>query len=171
MGYRAWPVDLDPGRRTQTGKLGGADRTRCGQFRGSSPDRVPDHLGCVAALKNILVAGNWDSKLLYMSILPRCARADRAKPSTTRYQDMKFVDGHLVAGGSLTLGAAPSTGSTALDEAERTLRSGAIGPVRPLAAAALYRRGHGTPRPRAVRRARGWPQSVLHFTLDDLSAL
>lgn len=64
---------------------------------------VADHIGCIAAHGRWLVAGNWDSRLLYvvdrddprhMRIVPN--------PSGTRYQDMKFVGGRLVAGGPRT---------------------------------------------------------------------
>ena len=64
--------------------------------------RVPDHLGCVAASDRMLIAGNWDSKLLYVFDL-----ADHApvrvlpNPSRTKFQDIKLVDGQLVGGGSL----------------------------------------------------------------------
>lgn len=62
--------------------------------------RVADHLGCVAAQGRWLVAGNWDSRTLYIVDRddPRRMRAV-SSPSGTRYQDMKFVDGQLVAGG------------------------------------------------------------------------
>ena len=64
---------------------------------------VADHLGCVAASASNLIAGNWDSKLLYVFDLG----ADNAvhivpNPSRTRYQDMKLVDGDLIASGTLT---------------------------------------------------------------------
>jgi hypothetical protein len=61
---------------------------------------VADHLGCVAASGSELIAGNWNSKLLYvfdavggqeLRVVPN--------PSATRYQDMKLVDGQLIAGG------------------------------------------------------------------------
>lgn len=62
--------------------------------------RVADHLGCVAAHGRWLVAGNWDSRSLYVidrddPAHPRVV----ANPSGTRYQDMKFAGGKLVAGG------------------------------------------------------------------------
>ena len=62
--------------------------------------RVPDHLGCVAVSGTDLVAGNWDSKRLYIIDLNGQAPMHTVRnPSPTRYQDMKFVDGRLVAGG------------------------------------------------------------------------
>jgi hypothetical protein len=61
---------------------------------------VADHLGCVAATDTSLVAGNWDSRRLYVIDLadPAHMRVVR-NPSSTRYQDMKFIDGQLVASG------------------------------------------------------------------------
>lgn len=65
--------------------------------------RVADHLGCVAVSDHTLVAGNWDSKRLYILDLDNSAPMRVVRnPSPTRYQDMKFIDGQLVAGGVLT---------------------------------------------------------------------
>lgn len=101
---------------------------------------VADHLGCVAVSGDKLVAGNWDSKAFYIFDLDD----DRPvkivpNPSPTRYQDMKFVDGQLVAGGSLTLWSGtvdwidwPSM------KVRRTLRAGSIGPVRPFGRGGPY---------------------------------
>jgi hypothetical protein len=61
---------------------------------------VADHLGCVAATDRMLVAGNWDSKRLYLIDLGHDATVRVVpNPFPTRYQDMKFIDGQLVAGG------------------------------------------------------------------------
>jgi hypothetical protein len=101
---------------------------------------VADHLGCVAASGPNLVAGNWDSELLYIFDLSDNARVRTVpNPSSTRYQDMKFVDGQLVAGGSLTLwsGAVDWIDWPAM-KLRRTLRSGAVGPVRPLGRGGPY---------------------------------
>ena len=64
---------------------------------------VADHLGCVAASDGMLIAGNWDSRLLYI-IDPTGAAPVRfvRNPTRTRYQDMKLIAGQLVAGGLLT---------------------------------------------------------------------
>ena len=61
---------------------------------------VNDHLGCVAVSDHVLIAGNWDSKQLYI-IDPDDGGPTRIvrNPSATHYQDMKFIDGQLVAGG------------------------------------------------------------------------
>lgn len=73
---------------------------------------VADHLGCVAAAGHILVAGNWDSRLLYVFDLSDRQR-DRVmpNPSRTHYQDMKFVDGQIVAAATGRRGAGRWTGS------------------------------------------------------------
>lgn len=66
---------------------------------------VADHLGCVAVSGSDLVAGNWDSRLLY--VFDRQGRQVRVipNPSPTRYQDMKFERGRLVGSGALGLKA------------------------------------------------------------------
>jgi outer membrane protein assembly factor BamB len=103
--------------------------------------RVADHLGCVAvAPDGRLVAGNWDSRLLYV-IDPANPVSLRVvpNPSTTHYQDMKFVGGALVAGGNLDLWSGTvdflDWPSLAL---RRTLRAGAVGPVRPFGRGGPY---------------------------------
>ena len=97
--------------------------------------RVPfaDHLGCVAVSGERLVAGNWDSRLLYVFDLTGKGRTRIfPNPSRTRYQDMKFVDDHLVAGGNRGLwsGTVDWIDFPTMTLA-RTLRAGAVGTVRP----------------------------------------
>ena len=62
---------------------------------------VADHLGCVAVSGHELVAGNWDSRLLY--VFDRRGRQVRVikNPSPTGFQDMKFARGRLVGSGAL----------------------------------------------------------------------
>jgi hypothetical protein len=137
---------------------------------------VADHLGCVAAAGSKLVAGNWDSELLYVFDLGGISdTGGRARvrivpnPSRTRYQDMKFVGGQLVAGGSLTLW------SGAIDwidwpsmQLRRTVRAGAIGPVRPLGRGGPYT-GEGMAiegRELYVVPEDG-PSRLFHFRLDE----
>ena len=62
---------------------------------------VGDHIGCVAAGPGILIGANWDSRDFY--IWDRSGRLLRKvpNPTTNAYQDMKFVDGELVASGLL----------------------------------------------------------------------
>lgn len=68
---------------------------------------MSDHIGCVAVTKDSLIAGNWDSRQLY--VLDKKGRRIRKidNPSTTSYQDIKFADGDLVGSGntSATSGA------------------------------------------------------------------
>jgi hypothetical protein len=95
--------------------------------------RVADHLGCVAASPNILIAGNWDSQLLYVVDLTS-GKPVRVvpNPSPTHFQDMKLVDGQLVAGGNLSwLTGTVDWIDWPTMKVTRTLRAGAIGPVRP----------------------------------------
>ncbi len=101
---------------------------------------VADHLGYVAAAGHTLVAGNWDSKLLYIFDLRHAGRLRVVpNPSATHYQDMKFVGNKLVAAGSRTLWSGtvdwidwPSLKVT------RTLRSGAVGLARPFGRGGAY---------------------------------
>ncbi|MBY0302407.1 MULTISPECIES: DUF6454 family protein [Sphingomonas] len=102
--------------------------------------RVADHIGCIAAAPGRLVAGNWDSRLLYV-IDPDDPRHLRAvpNPSRTHYQDMKFEGGHLVAGGNTNWWSGTVDW---LDwptmTVRRTLRAGAIGPIRPFGRGGPY---------------------------------
>jgi hypothetical protein len=130
---------------------------------------VADHLGCVAASGRNLVAGNWNSKSLYIFDLSNEARVQVVpNPSRTRYQDMKFIDGQLVAGGSLT------RRSGTIDWIDwptmtlvRTLRTGAtsgvkpFGHVRPYSAEGMALRG----RELYVLPEDG-PSRLFHFRLD-----
>jgi hypothetical protein len=131
--------------------------------------QVADHLGCVAASGRNLVAGNWDSELLYIFDLSTAQVRTVPNPSRTRHQDMKFVDGQLVAGGSLTLwsGAVDWIDWPSM-KLSRTLRAGAIGPVRPLGRGGPYT-GEGMAidgRELYVVPEDG-PSRLFHFRLDD----
>lgn len=94
--------------------------------------RIADHLGCVAAAGDRLVAGNWDSRDLYLFDLARGQVRKVANPSATHFQDMKFVGDQLVAGGNRTFwdGTVDWIDWPTMQLA-RSLRAGAIGPVRP----------------------------------------
>lgn len=135
---------------------------------------VADHLGCVAASGRTLVAGNWNSRLLYIFDLGAVDRDGAASPrvvpnpSSTQYQDMKFVGHQLVAGGSRTLWSGtvdwidwPSM------KIARTLRSGAVGLARPFGRGGAYT-GEGLAmqgRDLYLLPEDG-PSRVFHFTLD-----
>lgn len=60
---------------------------------------VADHIGCVAVADGVIWGGSWDSTHLYRWRLDGTLIDKRANPTGTKYQDMKIVDGHLVASG------------------------------------------------------------------------
>jgi len=134
---------------------------------------VADHLGFVAASGKTLVAGNWDGRLLYVFDLARNAPPRVVpNPSATRHQDMKFVGGQLVAGGAIT----PWSGAVDwIDwpsmKVTRTLRAGAIGPIRPIGRGGPYT-GEGM----AIEGRdlyfvpEDGPSRMFHFRLDDPDA-
>ena len=130
---------------------------------------VADHLGCVAASGRTLVAGNWDSELLYVFDLTGPVRVHTVpNPSAPHFQDMKFVGNQLVAGGNLTWWNGtvdwidwPSRKVT------RSLRAGAIGPLKPFGNGGPYT-GEGMAivgRELYVIPEDG-PSRVFHFQLD-----
>ena len=134
---------------------------------------VADHLGCVAASGNILVAGNWDSRLLYVFDLGGNAPVRTVpNPSQTRFQDMKFVGNALVAGGPLNWWSGsvdwldwPSMRTI------RSLHAGAYGPD-----GAVARMGAYTAEGLAIEGRdlyllpEDGPSRVFHFHLDDTVA-
>lgn len=63
---------------------------------------VADSLGCVAISKTEIIAGNWDSRQLY--VFDKDGKQIRIvdNPEPNKYQDMKFVDSRLVASGVIT---------------------------------------------------------------------
>ena len=60
---------------------------------------VADHIGCVAAANGVIWGGNWDSTHLYRWRQDGTLIDKRANPTGTKYQDMKVVEGALVASG------------------------------------------------------------------------
>jgi hypothetical protein len=60
---------------------------------------VPDHIGCVAASGGQLYGGNWDSLDIYEWDKNGKQLARRTNPTGGHYQDMKWIDGRLLAGG------------------------------------------------------------------------
>lgn len=94
---------------------------------------VADHIGCLAASGDKLIGGNWDSRLLYV-FDKRSGKAERvvANPSQTRFQDMKVVDGQLVASGNVDwLSGTIDWIDMATMQVRRRVKAGAVGPVRP----------------------------------------
>lgn len=63
---------------------------------------VADHLGCLAVAKNILIGGNWGSRQFYVFDLEGKQLRVLDNPSMNQYQDIKWVNGTLVASGSLS---------------------------------------------------------------------
>ncbi len=60
---------------------------------------VNDHIGCIAASGNRLYGGNWDSRDIYEWDKKGTQLGKQMNPSGTRYQDMKYLNGQLLAGG------------------------------------------------------------------------
>jgi hypothetical protein len=60
---------------------------------------VDDHIGCLAASRDALYGGNWDSLQIYTWSRSGAQRARRDNPAGTRYQDLKFLRGKLVGSG------------------------------------------------------------------------
>jgi hypothetical protein len=63
---------------------------------------IADSIGCVAVFKDVLVAGNWDSRQIY--IFDKTGKQLRVvdNPEPNKYQDMKFSHGNLIASGVFT---------------------------------------------------------------------
>lgn len=62
---------------------------------------VTDHIGCIAAGPDFLVGGNWDSRTFYVWDKSGKLLRKVANPTPNGYQDLKWVDGRIVAGGLL----------------------------------------------------------------------
>jgi hypothetical protein len=62
---------------------------------------VPDHIGCLAVVHDRLLGGNWDSRQFYEWDGKGRLLRKIANPTENAYQDLKFVDGHVVASGLL----------------------------------------------------------------------
>jgi hypothetical protein len=131
---------------------------------------VADHIGCVAAEGKTLVAGNWDSRELYVFDLGRGNQPVRVvkNPSGTHFQDMKFAGGKLVAGGNTSwLAGTVDWIDPATMRVTRSLKAGAIGPVRPFGRGGPFT-GEGMAiegRELYVLPEDG-PSRVFHFRLD-----
>ena len=131
---------------------------------------VRDHLGCVAAANGVLVAGNWNTGLLYIFDLNGKASVRTVpNPGSTRYQDMKFVAGQLVAGGSRSLwsGAVDWIDWPSM-KLHRSLRTGAVGSVRPLGRGGPFTGEGMTLQGRDLYLVpEDGPSRLFHFKLDD----
>ncbi|MBN8729405.1 MAG: hypothetical protein J0L64_02615 [Acidobacteria bacterium] len=69
-------------------------------LRVESRFEVADHIGCVAAGPDLLMGGNWDSKLLYVWTKEGRELGRRPNPGRTGFQDLKLLGGRLLASGN-----------------------------------------------------------------------
>jgi len=60
---------------------------------------VNDHIGCIAASRNRLYGGNWDTREIYEWTKSGKQLDKRNNNTGTRYQDMKWVKNQLIAAG------------------------------------------------------------------------
>ena len=60
---------------------------------------VPDHIGCVAAGEGKIYGGNWDARQIY--VWDRLGKLIYQKDNAggTAFQDLKYIDGHLIGSG------------------------------------------------------------------------
>ncbi|GAA0325143.1 hypothetical protein GCM10009087_39330 [Sphingomonas oligophenolica] len=128
---------------------------------------VADHLGCVAVSDTILIAGNWDSRLLRIFDL-RSGKQLRVVPNpfATAYQDIKLVGGRLVASGTVT----PLSGT--IDWIDwpsmkllRTERTGVTDRARPYTGEGMALKGRDL-----FLLPEDGPSRLFHFRLDDREA-
>jgi len=124
---------------------------------------VADHLGCVAVSGRKLIAGNWDSRLLYIFDLRGGAPVRVVpNPSATPFQDMKFVNGQLVGSGPLTLwsGTIDWIDATSMKPV-RTLRAGATDRAAPYSGEGMTLKGRDL-----YLIPEDGPSRLFHFRLD-----
>ncbi len=62
---------------------------------------VADHIGCIAVTPDVLIGANWDSRDFYVWDRKGLLLRKVPNPTPNAYQDLKFVDGRLVAAGLL----------------------------------------------------------------------
>lgn len=62
---------------------------------------VSDHIGCIAVAPGALIGGNWDGREFYVWDHKGRLTRKLVNPTLAAYQDMKFIDGALVASGLL----------------------------------------------------------------------
>jgi hypothetical protein len=124
---------------------------------------VADHLGCVAVSDSTLIAGNWDSRLLY--VFDR-RDGDRVRivpnPSATPFQDIKLIGGQLVGGGPLTLWSGTIDWiDLASMKPVRTLRAGATDRAAPYSGEGMTLKGRDL-----YLISEDGPSRLFHFRLD-----
>lgn len=130
---------------------------------------VADHIGCVAASPTMLIAGNWDSKLLYVFDLSDGAPVRTVpNPSTTHFQDMKLIGGQLVASGSLSRSGGaidwidwPSLKLTRTLRSGNTRRTQFLGRTKPYTAEGMSLEGR-----ELYLVPQDGPSRMFHFRLD-----
>lgn len=62
---------------------------------------IPDHIGALAASPTELTLVNWDARHFYTTTLDGRITAKRPNPNPTRYQDIKYRAGAIIASGLL----------------------------------------------------------------------
>lgn len=62
---------------------------------------VADHIGCLAAGGGTVLGGNWDSRIFYEWTPDGRLLRQRPNPTPNAYQDLKRVDGLIVASGNV----------------------------------------------------------------------
>lgn len=65
---------------------------------------VADHIGCVALNGDVLIGGNWDSRVLWFWTREGTETKRLDNPTENHHQDLKFRDGMIIASGKLPLG-------------------------------------------------------------------
>jgi hypothetical protein len=135
-----------------------------GSFRVRRRIPVADHLGCVAVAGRTLIAGNWDSRLLHIFDLAS-GKPVRVVPNpfATRYQDIKLVDGQLVAGGLVTpFGGAIDWIDWPSMKLVRTARTGLTDRARPYTGEGMALKGRDL-----FLVPEDGPSRLFHFRLGD----
>ena len=134
---------------------------------------VADHLGCVAASPTTLIAGNWNSRQFYVFDLTGTSADGAAvrvvpNPSLTHFQDMKLIDGQLVAGRSLKRNGGtidwidwPSMKLTRTLRTGNTRRTRFLGRTRPYTAEGMTLDGR-----ELYLVPQDGPSRMFHFRLD-----
>jgi len=67
---------------------------------------IPDHIGCLAIHSSSLTAANWDARKIYTFTLDGKQQSVRNNPNATRYQDIKYRHGTIIASGLFPKGRA-----------------------------------------------------------------